>query len=171
MTEQDPVLMAGIERAFHKLNHGGLLITSVGSDGKPNVMTIGWWLFGWFYHGRPMSVIAVRPATHTFALLEETPEYVVCVPRDEIAEAVAICGRKSGRDMDKFAECRLTAIPSRHVRPPSIRESTLNIECRVYHAQRPPHMILTPEHRQKPISEQHTIYFSEVLGAYAPENG
>ncbi|NOZ21045.1 MAG: flavin reductase family protein [Planctomycetes bacterium] len=168
MVEENPVLMREIQRAFHKLTHGGLLVTSIGENGRPNVMTIGWWLFGWFYHGRPMSVIAIRPATHTFKLLAEVPEYVVSVPTDDIAEVVAICGRESGRDMDKFAECHLTAIPSKEVRPPSIRESTLNIECRIYHPQAPPHMILTPEHRRKPVPEQHTIYFSEVLAAWSP---
>ena len=35
MVEEDPVLMREIERAFHKLNHGGLLVTSVGGrNGK-----------------------------------------------------------------------------------------------------------------------------------------
>jgi len=168
MVEEDPVLLTGIEQAYHKLNHGGLLITAVGNDGKPNAMTIGWWLFGWFYHGRPVSVIAVRPATHTFKLLDEVPEYVVCVPTDDIADAVAVCGKKSGRDMDKFAECGLTAVPSQQVRPPGIRQSTLNIECRIYHAQRPPHMVLTPEHREKPLEAQHTIYYSEVVHVSRP---
>jgi hypothetical protein len=27
-------------------------------------------------------------------------------------------------------------------------------------------MLLTPEHRQRPIEQQHTIYFAEVLGTY-----
>jgi len=157
-----------IETAYRKLTDGGLLLVSVGRDGRPNAMTIGWWLFGWFYHGNPVSVVAVRPACHTFKLLDEVPEFVVGVPTDEIAEAVKVCGSKSGRDMDKFKECGLTAIPSKHVRPPSVKECSLNIECRIYHAQRPPHMILTPEHRQKPVEMQHTIYFAEVLGAYKP---
>jgi len=28
-------------------------------------------------------------------------------------------------------------------------------------------MLLTPEHRLNPLDEQHTMYFSEVLGAFA----
>lgn len=168
MMQDDLIIIKKIEQAFYKLNNGGLLLTSIGKDGKANVMTIGWWLFGRVYQGKPMSVVAVRPATHTFKLLSEIPEYVLCVPRDEISEAVAICGTESGRDVDKFAKCKLTPIPSKYVKPPSIRESILNIECRVYHPQTPPHMILTPEHREKPVEHQHTIYFSQVVGVRVP---
>jgi flavin reductase (DIM6/NTAB) family NADH-FMN oxidoreductase RutF len=152
--------------AFDKCRHGGLLITAVGKDGKPNAMTIGWWLFGPFYHGNDMSVIAVCPPRYTFKLLEEVGEYVVVVPTGEMAEAVAFCGSKSGRDYDKFAETGLVPVASCHVKPPSVKGAILNIECRIYHKERPPHMLLTPEHRQRPVEQQHTIYFSEVLGAY-----
>jgi len=145
----------------------GVLLTSVGADGRPNAMTISWGLYGWFYHNHPVAVVAVRPACHTFRLLDEVAEFVLCVPTREIAEAVAFCGRRSGRDCDKFRETGLTPVASTHVRPPSIAECPVHVECRVYHKQRPPHCILTPEHRQRPLAEQHTIYFAEVLAAYA----
>ena len=150
---------------FQGVGHG-VLLTSIGSAGRPNVMTIGWALYGYFYHGHPMVVAAVRPACHTFKLLDEVAEFVLCVPTEEIAEAVAFCGRESGRDHDKFAETGLTPIPSTHVRPPSIAQCPIHVECRIYHEQRPPHMILTPEHREKPLDAQHTIYFAEVVGVY-----
>ena len=152
--------------AYHKAWHGGLLITAISRDGKPNAMTIGWWLFGPFYHGNPVSVVAVTPARYTFGLLDEVEEYVVVVPSDEMGDATAFCGRESGRDYDKFAETGLAPVESYHVRPPSIEGAVLNLECRIYHKERPPHLILTPEHRQRPVSQQHTIYFGEVLGAY-----
>ena len=78
--------------------------------------------------------------------------------------AVAYCGKQSGRATDKFAATSMTPFPSRYVTPPSIQECPVNIECRIYHKQHPPHQILTPDHRKAPISEQHTIYFAEVLG-------
>ena len=52
------------------------------------------------------------------------------------------------------------------MRAPSIAECPINVECRIYHKQRPPHYLLTPEHRRNPLEEQHTIYFGEVLGTY-----
>ncbi len=160
-----------IEALYRQTDAGagghGLLLTSIGADNRPNAMTIGWGLYGWSYHNHPVTVVAVRPACHTFRLLEEVPEFVLCVPTAAIAQAVAFCGSRSGRDCDKFRETGLTLIPSTHVRPPSIAECPVHVECRVYHKQRPPHQILTPEHRQRPLAEQHTIYFAEVLGTYA----
>ena len=38
---------------------------------------------------------------------------------------------RSGRDVDKFKEQKLTAAESRVVRCPSIEESPVNIECKV----------------------------------------
>jgi len=144
----------------------GVLLTSCAQDGRANIMTIGWGLYGSFYHGHCVAVVAVRPACYTFGLLDEVPEFVLCVPTDDIAEAMAFCGKASGHTCDKFAETGLTALPSTHVRPPSITECPISIECRIYHAQRPPHYILTPEHREQPLEAQHTIYFAEVLGAF-----
>ncbi len=174
MSRQEVNFVDVIERLYRQTDsqaHGiGVLLTSIGEDGRSNVMTIGWGLYGWFYHGRPVAVVAVRPDRHTFQLLDEVPEFVVCVPTDEISDAVAVCGRESGRDCDKFKETDLTPVPSVHVSPVSIAECPVHVECRIYYKQRPPHFILTPEHREKPLEEQHTIYFAEVLGAFVTEN-
>ena len=117
----------------------GVLLTSCGADGRPNAMTIGWGLYGSSYRGHEVAVVAVRPACHSFKLLEEVGEFVLCVPAEQIAEAVDFCGRESGRDGDKFAATGLTPIPSTHVRPPSIAQCPVHVECRIYHKQRPPH--------------------------------
>jgi flavin reductase (DIM6/NTAB) family NADH-FMN oxidoreductase RutF len=145
----------------------GVLLTSCDAAGRPNVMTIGWALYGPHYHGHNMAVVAVRPACHTFKLLDEVGEFVLCVPTNDIADAVAFCGRESGRTCDKFRETKLTPVASTLVKPPSIAECPIHVECRIYHKQRPPHFILTPEHRQAPVQAQHTIYFAEVLGSFA----
>ena len=153
------------EMNYRSKGHG-ILLTSVSAGGQPNVMTIGWCLYGWHYHNRPITVVAVRPACHTYTLLDQVGEFVLCVPTHEIAEAVAFCGSASGRDHDKFRETGLTPVPSTHVKPPSIRECPIHIECGVYHKQRPPHLILTPEHRQHPLEQQHTIYYAQVMGTF-----
>jgi flavin reductase (DIM6/NTAB) family NADH-FMN oxidoreductase RutF len=52
------------------------------------------------------------------------------------------------------------------VKAPLIKECSINIECKVYTKVCPPHMLLTPEHRKRPVEEQHTIYFAEVLAVH-----
>lgn len=161
----NPSRMANL--AYERLNDGGVLISCVDREGRANLITVSWWLFGWFYHNRPMSVIAIRPDRFSYGLLEAVPEFVVAVPTPEIRAAVDFCGSRSGRDYDKFAETGLTPVPSYDVAPPSVAECPVNYECRVYEAVHPPHRLLTPEHRAMPLDRQHTIYFAEVLGVYA----
>ena len=42
-----------------------------------------------------------------------------------------ICGVKSGRNVDKFAETGLTPEPATHVQAPLIKECPVNLECKV----------------------------------------
>ena len=133
---------------LHRLQsrNGGVLCTVVDSAGSQNVLTLGWGLIGPNYHGHPIFAIAV--------------------PGDDLRAAADLCGTKSGRDLDKFEAARLTSLPSVHVKAPSVLECPINVECRVYTRVAPPHLLLTPEHRQRPLEQQHTIYFAEVLGTY-----
>ena len=145
---------------------GGVLCTVPDQAGEQNVLTLGWGQLGPFYHDNPVMVIAVKPPRYSWRFLEEVPEFVIAVPDDSLRAAVDLCGRESGRDMDKFEAAGLSRVPSMHVRPPSVRECPINVECRTYASVHPPHLLLTPEHRRAPVEEQHTIYFAEVLGTY-----
>ena len=145
---------------------GGVLCTVSDQAGKRNLLTLGWGQIGPSYHKHPIIIIAVAPARYSWRFLEEVPEFVIAVPDDTIRSAVDLCGTKSGRDIDKFKATGLTAVPSVNVRPPSIAECSINVECRIYTTITPPHMLLTPEHRRALLEEQHTIYFAEVLGTF-----
>lgn len=149
-----------------RLHRGGVLCTVVDTAGKANVLTLGWGQIGPFYHGHPVFSIAITPLRYSWRFIDQVPEFVIAVPDDSLEEALQLCGTRSGRDLNKFQATNLTPIPSRHVRAPSILECPLNIECRVFCRIAPPHELLTPEHRQRPLQEQHTIYFAEVLGSY-----
>jgi flavin reductase (DIM6/NTAB) family NADH-FMN oxidoreductase RutF len=152
-----------LDLALNTAEQIGVLLVTCDRQDVPNVMTIGWLLLGRSYYKRSVAVIAVRPATYTFHLLDEVEEFVIAVPTTDLADAVALCGKQSGRTINKFAVTSLTPVPSQNVAPPSIKECIINIECRIYHKQNPPHQLLTPDHRKAPISEQHTIYFAEIL--------
>jgi flavin reductase (DIM6/NTAB) family NADH-FMN oxidoreductase RutF len=54
----------------------------------------------------------------------------------ELAFATDYCGVRSGREVDKWQEMKLTKLPSTEVAPPSIAESPVNIECRVRSVER-----------------------------------
>ena len=156
------------DEIFTRMRHGGVLCTVVDHAGQQNVLTLGWGLLGPSYYGRPILVIAVAPPRYSWRFLEEVPEFVIAVPDDSLTEAVAFCGTESGRDFDdKFKAAGIAPIPSAHVRAPSVLECPINVECHAYTKVAPPHLLLTPDHRRRPLEEQHTIYFAQVLGTYA----
>ena len=156
----DPILAA------MQPDGGGVLCTVADRAGGRNLLTLGWGQIGPAYRGNPVFIIAVAPPRYSWRFLEEVPEFVIAVPGPALRAAADLCGTRSGRDLDKFAAAGLTPVPSVHVQPPSILECPINVECRVYESVAPPHMLLTPEHRQAPVDQQHTIYFAQVLGTY-----
>jgi flavin reductase (DIM6/NTAB) family NADH-FMN oxidoreductase RutF len=151
---------------FHRMEHGGVLCTVADRAGRTNLLTLGWGLLGRRHGDYPILAIAITPLRYSFRLIEEVPEFVIAVPDDSLADAVSLCGTRSGRDMDKWAAAGLTPVAALHVQPPAVRQCPLNLECRVYTRVTPPHMLLMPRHRRMPLEEQHTIYFAEVLAAY-----
>ena len=53
------------------------------------------------------------------------------VPTVDLAPTVVRIGNSSGRDIDKFAKFKLTAVPARKVGAPLIEECYANFECRL----------------------------------------
>ena len=96
---------------------------------KPNIVTVAW--AGTVCSDPAMLSISVRPSRYSHDIIEETGEFVVNLIDEKTTRAMDFCGVKSGRDIDKFKECHLTAIPSKTVSAPSIEECPVSIECRV----------------------------------------
>jgi flavin reductase (DIM6/NTAB) family NADH-FMN oxidoreductase RutF len=83
----------------------------------------------------------------------------------QLKEVVQYCGTVSGRDYDKFKEKQLTAIPSKKVKTPIIKECILHFECRVVNKSD-----LIPSELEKsiidtlyPKGDFHRVYFGEIL--------
>ena len=89
----------------------------------------------------------------------------------------AVCGAKSGRDMDKVAELGLTLEDPEEVHVPGIREFPLTLECRVLFKQEQDLANLDAADAEKwyPVDEtlggpnKHTAYYAEIVAAYVIE--
>jgi len=115
---------------IRKLEDPGLLIVSTNKQGKNNVMTIGWGLIGVFW-GKLVFTVSISSSSYTRELIEDTGEFTVNVPAESMNNIVQHCGEVSGREHDKFSECKLTLLKSRFVRAPIIEQCKLHYECRV----------------------------------------
>jgi len=158
-------------QTIQRLRGDGLLLVTLGADGKPNVMTIGWGAMGSIW-SRPVFIVLVRPSRHTYTRLEQVSDFTVNVPPPELAAAVSHCGTVSGRDHNKFQEMHLTPIPSREVRTPIIKECVVHYECRTLHRND-----VVPDALAEAVRAEfygtgdfHRIHFGEIVAAYADED-
>ncbi|HIZ73715.1 MAG TPA: flavin reductase family protein [Candidatus Mediterraneibacter stercoravium] len=107
------------------------VMVSVGDrDGNRNIFTVAW--TGTVCTNPPMAYISVRPERYSYHMIEESGEFVINLTTEKLAQAADFCGVRSGRDLDKWKECRLTERMAHSLRyAPCIEESPVNIECRV----------------------------------------
>lgn len=146
------------------LADGRVLLVSRGREGRPNAMAIGWGTVGVIWQ-IPVFTVLVRPSRFTWRLIEETHEFVVAVAGPTLKDAVTYCGTVSGRDHDKFEEKGLTAIPSKQVRVPRVRECGIHFECRVVHTNDVIPAQLDGGIRSQcyPRGDFHRLYFGRIL--------
>ena len=77
------------------------------------------------------------------------------------------CGTKSGRDVDKFAECGLTPQDSQKVTTPIVRISGIHFECEtVFKTAMDPADVSDDIQNFYPEKDYHTLYFGEILACY-----
>jgi flavin reductase (DIM6/NTAB) family NADH-FMN oxidoreductase RutF len=98
---------------------------------RPNIITLAW--VGTLCSSPPAVGIGVRPERFSHGLIAEAGEFVVNLPRAGQVDVVDYCGQVSGRDVDKWAACGLTAAPASKISTPLIAECPVALECRVTH--------------------------------------
>ncbi len=96
---------------------------------RPNIITVAW--AGTICSDPAMVSISVRPERYSYDIIRETKEFVINLVTRDLTYATDYCGVRSGRDVDKFQEMKLTALSSKYIQAPGIAESPLNMECRV----------------------------------------
>ena len=150
-----------------KLENPGCLLVGAKKNGKCNVMTIGWGLVGVFW-GMPIFLVAVRPSRFTHKFIEDSNEFTVNVPGEGLDEIVSRCGEVSGREHDKFAECKLSLVKAKKVKVPVIKECKVHYECKVvYKLEVKPGIVPADvKTRFYPKGDYHTLYFGKILAVY-----
>ena len=136
-----------------------VMVSCQKGEERPNIITAAW--CGTTCSSPAMLYVSIRPDRYSHHIIKEAGEFVVNLVTEELAFATDYCGVRSGRDVDKFKEMKLTPLASKYVSCPGIAESPVNLECRVT-------QIL-------PLGS-HDMFLAEVVGvtadeAYMDENG
>ncbi|MBR1617196.1 flavin reductase, partial [bacterium] len=123
----------------------------------------------------------IRHSRFTHEFHEKSKEFSVSIPLErtsEIIKAISFCGSKSGKDVDKFKECNLTALNGIDVQSPAIKEIPLTLECKVIYKQEQEHNNIPQDLKEKfypqnikssaPMENKnfHTVYYGEIVNAY-----
>jgi len=129
-----------------------ILLSCMDKKGNVNIITLAWCMP--VSADPPMLAISIRPTRFSYRMIEETKEFVVNVPTMGIVKETLFCGRRSGKEYDKFKETGLTPLPAKTVKPPIIKECVAHLECKL---------------RQKTTAGDHEILVGEILTAYVNE--
>ncbi len=147
---------------------GGAFLVVKGKD-RVNVMTIGWAMLGVMW-SRPAMIVAVRSSRFTHGVIGEADSFTVTFPTGDMKKEINFCGSKSGRDLDKFKECRLATNQARKVSTPVLKVPGYHFECRiVYKTPMDPKSLLPDLEKIYPAKDYHTLYFGEILASYLTE--
>jgi flavin reductase (DIM6/NTAB) family NADH-FMN oxidoreductase RutF len=85
-----------------------------GEAEKPNIIMLG---------------IGVRKNRFSWDLIAHSKGFVVNIPTGDLLKATDFCGMRSGKDVDKFAEAKLTPVTCAETGAPLIKECPVNLEC------------------------------------------
>ena len=129
-----------------------VVMVSCGTMEKSNIITVAW--TGIMNTDPAMVYISVRPSRHSYEIIKNSGEFVINLTTRDLVYATDWCGVKSGAQVDKFKEMKLTKESAKFVKCPMIKESPVSIECKL-----------------KEIQElgTHHMFVAEVLGINADE--
>jgi len=130
-----------------------IVLVTCGDQLKANIIAIG--AVSHACIDPPMLGIAIGHSRYSYEIMQASDGFVVNVPRKGHARIVDYCGSVSGRDVDKFRACGLTATKSSKVSAPHILEFPINIECAL---------------RKRIGLGSHDFFFGEILAVHVDES-
>jgi flavin reductase (DIM6/NTAB) family NADH-FMN oxidoreductase RutF len=107
-----------------------VMVSCGDKKGNKNIITVAW--TGTICSDPAMVYISVRPERYSYEMIKETGEFVINLTNKDLAKATDYCGVRSGREVDKFKDMKLTCGKADKLEyAPIIEESPVSIECKV----------------------------------------
>ncbi len=105
------------------------VMVSCGNMEKSNIITVAW--TGILNTDPAMVYISVRPSRYSYNLIKESKEFAINLTTESLVYKTDWCGVKSGANVDKFKEMKLTKEKANFIKCPLIKESPVSLECKV----------------------------------------
>ena len=149
------------QNVFSLIGDQWMLITA-GTGEKCNTMTASWGGLGGLW-GKPVATVYIRPQRYTLEFVEREEKFTLAFFGEEYRKALALCGSKSGRDIDKVKECGFTVETADGA--PYFAQADLVLVCRkAYWQDMDPTHFLDGEIDGKwyPEKDYHRIFIGEI---------
>ena len=135
-----------------------------------NTMTIGWGQLGSIWNV-PVCTVYVRPERYTYAFMEKSGYFTVSIIPSDRRDIARICGSKSGREVDKAAQCGLT-VAYGEGDAPYFEEAELVLVCKkLYRAPILEEGFFYKETVEDnyPNRDFHDLYIGQIVKVLVPE--
>lgn len=148
---------------FQKISRQWMLITA-GDELESNTMTASWGGLGIMW-GKNVATAYIRPQRYTKEFVDNNDTFTLSFLPEEKREALNICGRVSGRDVeDKWAEAGVH--PYYIDGTTAVEEAEMVLVCKKLYAQEMyPECFIETECDTKwyPQADYHTMYIAEIV--------
>jgi flavin reductase (DIM6/NTAB) family NADH-FMN oxidoreductase RutF len=148
---------------FRLIGKEWLLITAPdgAKESGANAMTASWGNMGILWN-KPVATIFVRPQRYSYSLCESADRFSLSVLPDEYRNALKTCGTKSGKDLDKLAECSLSCTDIDGVKV--IEQSRIAMICKKLYADdlKKECFIDKDQIKHYPTDDFHRFYILEI---------
>lgn len=153
---------------FTKIGKEWMLVTA-GNGEKFNTMTASWGGLGEFW-GKDTVTIYIRPTRYTKEFIDSNDTFTIAFFKEDYRQALNICGKVSGRDVDKVKETGLT--PWFVDDTVAFKEASMVFVCKkLYHDEMPAENFDAKENDEKwyPNKDYHTMYIAEIQKVFVQE--
>ena len=156
------------QNVFSMIGEQWMLITA-GTPAKCNTMTASWGGLGVLW-GKPVATAYVRPQRSTREFLDNSEYFTLTFFGEEYRQALALCGSKSGREVDKIAQCGFTVLEGEGGAPYFDQAQTVLV-CRKRFVQAMDAANIPEDVKENfyPQQDYHLIYIGEIVEALVKE--
>ena len=146
---------------FSAIGDRWMLITA-GTPEQCNTMTASWGGLGILWN-LPMAIAYVRPQRYTKKFMDEQEYFTLAFFPQEYRQQLALCGTKSGRDLDKVKECGFT-VAAGEGNSPYFEEAELVFVCRKRMVMPMDPAAMPEEVKEKHYTgDYHDMYWGEIV--------
>ena len=150
------------DNVFSLIGDRWMLITA-GTGEDLNTMTASWGGLGILW-GSPVATCYIRPQRYTKEFVDREEYFTLTFFEEEYRQALALCGSKSGRQVDKVKACGFT-VKTAPCGAPYFEEASLVLVCRKRFAQDmdPANIPEDVKTSVYPTQDYHTMYIGEIV--------